>query len=152
MGLREALVARAEALEADNDWDEAVRDWRSAIDAVLPDFGNRHPRSPPQPGDNEALAFTTCDGTEGNLRNRWFNAQQQDKVWTERRDHAAVLELPTNLGQLSQEKRCDWLRKQHKKMARKWHPDKAKGNKDRAARKMNEVTEAKKALAPMFGC
>lgn len=40
--------------------------------------------------------------------------------------------------------------KQHKKLAKKWHPDKAVGDKDRAARKMNEVSEAKKALSKQF--
>ena len=40
--------------------------------------------------------------------------------------------------------------KQHKKLAKKWHPDKAVGDKDRAARKMNEVSEAQKALTKQF--
>ena len=30
--------------------------------------------------------------------------------------------------QVSQEKQCEWLKKQHKKHAIKWHPDKCKGN------------------------
>ena len=65
---------------------------------------------------------------------------------------ASVLELPSNLEQLAPEKRCVWLKRQHKKLARKWHPDKARGNKERAARKMREVSEAKEALVKRMSC
>jgi DnaJ-class molecular chaperone len=37
-------------------------------------------------------------------------------------------------------------------MARRWHPDKAKGDKKRASRKMNEITEAKEHLKEAFKC
>ena len=74
------------------------------------------------------------------------------KQWETQRDHAAVLELPSNLEQLAPEKRCVWLKRQHKKLARKWHPDKARGNKERAARKMREVSEAKEALVKRMSC
>jgi curved DNA-binding protein CbpA len=40
------------------------------------------------------------------------------------RDHRAVLELPVNLHQLSKEKQCSYVKKAHKALARKWHPDK----------------------------
>ena len=73
-------------------------------------------------------------------------------VWKQRRDHLSTLELPANLGQLSVEKQCSWIKKQHRKLARKWHPDKYRGNKERAARKMNEVTEAKEELTKRFKC
>lgn len=37
---------------------------------------------------------------------------------------AQVLELPVNLHELSADKQCEWVRKQHRKLARRWHPDK----------------------------
>jgi DnaJ-class molecular chaperone len=63
-----------------------------------------------------------------------------------------VLELPVNLHQLAKDRQCSYSKKAHKTLARKWHPDKAKGNKERAARKMNEVSEAKEKLVQELGC
>ena len=40
----------------------------------------------------------------------------------------------------------------YKKLARKWHPDKAKGSKVRAGRKMNDIAEAKEVLDKQLGC
>lgn len=37
-------------------------------------------------------------------------------------------------------------------VVRRWHPDKAKGDKARAARKMREVSEAKEALTEQLRC
>jgi len=37
-------------------------------------------------------------------------------------------------------------------MAKKWHPDKYKGNPKRGARKMMEVNDAKELLAKDWGC
>lgn len=51
----------------------------------------------------------------------------------------SVLELPVNMHQIAHDKQCTWVKKQHKVLARKWHPDKARGNKLRAVRKMREV-------------
>ena len=68
------------------------------------------------------------------------------------RDHKAVLELPANLDEIPKEKQCDWIKKQYKKLARKWHPDKAKGSKARAGRKMNDIAEAKEVLDKQLGC
>ena len=42
-----------------------------------------------------------------------------------------MLELPVNLHQLTKEKQCTYIKKAHKTLARKWHPDKARGNKAR---------------------
>ena len=86
------------------------------------------------------------------LRQRLHEANHAKELWRQRRDHLATLELPTNLGQLSPVKQCTWVKKQHRKLARKWHPDKYRGNKERAARKMSEVTEAKVELSRRFGC
>ena len=60
--------------------------------------------------------------------------------------------LPVNLHQLPREKQCNYVKKAHKALARKWHPDKAKGNKERASRKMNEVSEAKEKLVAELQC
>ena len=86
------------------------------------------------------------------LRQKLAAANQAKQLWAQRRDHLATLELPQNLNQLSSEKQCSWVKRQHRKLARKWHPDKYRGNKDRAARKMGEVTEAKEALVKRFRC
>ena len=37
-------------------------------------------------------------------------------------------------------------------MVGRWHPDKAKGSKERAARKMNDVAEANTVLNAQLGC
>ena len=68
------------------------------------------------------------------------------------RDNIKILDLPVNLDESSQDVRCKWLKKQYKKMILKWHPDKYKGNKDRGARKMRVVNDAKEALAKKWDC
>ena len=40
----------------------------------------------------------------------------------------------------------------YRKLARKWHPDKYRGNPERGSRKMREVSEAKKVLSERFKC
>ena len=98
--------------------------------------------------DAKPYLFKDEEGVEHDLRQRLQNAQRSAKQWETQRDHAAVLELPSNLEQLAPEKRTivRWLKRQHKKLARKWHPDKARGNKERAARKMPR-TRRKRRLA-----
>jgi curved DNA-binding protein CbpA len=44
------------------------------------------------------------------------------------------------------------LKKQFKVLVRKYHPDKYKGNKKRAARKFREVKEAKEIMSNAFEC
>ena len=44
-----------------------------------------------------------------------------------RRDHKRVLDLPDNIMELNKKSRCKWVKNQHKALAKKWHPDKAKG-------------------------
>uniref|UniRef100_A0A7S2HD45 J domain-containing protein n=1 Tax=Octactis speculum TaxID=3111310 RepID=A0A7S2HD45_9STRA len=131
-GLREALEIRAEALGRDNDHDEAVRDLSRAVHSAETTGSSR-----------EVLQ---------GLRQKLQQAQHAKRLWKERREYADTLELPQNLGQLSPEKQCTWIKKQHRKLARKWHPDKYKGNKDRGARKMNEVSEAKEVLSKRYRC
>ena len=43
-----------------------------------------------------------------------------DCHWHEGRDHKKVLELPSNIEEIDKERRCDWLKKQYKKLAKKW--------------------------------
>jgi tetratricopeptide (TPR) repeat protein len=130
--LREAFVTRAEAEGRDNDHDGAVRDFARALESAEVSGA-----------EYEAIQ---------SLRQRLHEANHAKELWRQRRDHLATLELPTNLGQLSPVKQCTWVKKQHRKLARKWHPDKYRGNKERAARKMSEVTEAKVELSRRFGC
>jgi len=130
--MREALEARADALGRDNDWDEALRDLASANDLAEKGGADEEQRQ--------------------SLRRRQHEASQAQRLWRERRDHLSTLELPQNLGQLPHDKQCSWIKKQHRKFARKWHPDKYRGNSDRGARKMREVSEAKDSLTKQFRC
>jgi hypothetical protein len=74
----------AEALERDNDFDEAVRDWRHALNLA------------------EASGSTT-DVVNG-LRQRHQQATRKELMWENQRDHTKVLQLPTNLLQLQSKK------------------------------------------------
>jgi len=130
--VREALLARAEALSLDDDHDEAVRDFSKALD-----------NAEKSGVKDEPLML---------LKRRVQEAQQAKMLWSKRRDYLTTLELPANLGQLSHEKQCSWIKKQHRKLARKWHPDKYRGNRDRGSRKMSDVSEAKQALSDRYKC
>ena len=123
-----AYRARAESYMADHDYREAVRDFRQVVEYSS--------------GDEKYEA-------EESLR----NAEWKEKDWEEHRDHQKVLGLPVNFDTLKHESKCAWLKKMHKKMVKKWHPDKRrKGNKKRAERKFAEVAEAKKVLEEQFEC
>ena len=67
------------------------------------------------------------------------------------RDHAKILELPIDLEQRGKDIKCAWLKKQFKTLVRKYHPDKYKGNKKRAARKFKEVKDAKEIISKAWG-
>ena len=122
---------RAEALTTDHDYDEATRDYRAALDA----------------------AQRTSDGELINsLNHAYHTAKQAETNWAEHRDHSIVLQLPVNIAELDPKRRCMWIKKQYKAMAKKWHPDKARGDKNRASRKMSEVGDAKRALVEQYGC
>jgi len=133
MKLVEVRETLAEAHTKDNNFDEAVKEFRAAL-TQLEDVG-----------------------ADANLRiemtRKWRRAQQQEKAWEERRDHLKVLDMPSNIDRLSTENKCNWLKKQHRKMVTKWHPDKAKSEKrGRAERKFNEVAEANKVLKARWDC
>jgi hypothetical protein len=154
-----AVLMRGAATAQDRNFDEAVRDFREAVD--------------------KTSGIVSGEKAQA-LHQKLQQAMHKQREWQQRRDHRccaaapdftrprilvvsisrsdaglgrrAVLELPVNLQQLSQEKQCTWVKKQHKALARKWHPDKARGNKQRAARKMREVSEAKEALVEQLRC
>ena len=132
----------------DFNYDDAVSDLRSALEHAS--------------GEKQQAVQQKLNQAQDAQR-KWRCLDPTDrKVWQDNRcghpnpqngrDHKAVLELPANLAEIPKEKQCDWLKKQYKKLARKWHPDKAKGSKVRAARKMNDVAEAKEVLDTQLGC
>ena len=146
--MREARLARAEAYMKDLNYDDAVTDLRSALEHA---------------GGELQQEIQNKLNDAQNQKRKWRCVDPSDrKVWQENRcghpnpqngrDHRAVLELPANLNEIKQDKQCDWIKKQYKKLARKWHPDKAKGNKIRAARKMNDVAEANEILNKQLNC
>ncbi len=146
--LREAQEARAEAYMKDFNYDDAVSDLRAALEHAS--------------GEKQQEVQRKLTEAQ-NAQRKWRCLDPSDrKVWQENRcghpnpqngrDHKAVLELPANLAEIPKEKQCDWVKKQYKKLARKWHPDKAKGSKVRAGRKMNDIAEAKEVLDKQLGC
>eukprot|EP00240_Pyramimonas_obovata_P003213 CAMPEP_0118922272 /NCGR_PEP_ID=MMETSP1169-20130426/1255_1 /TAXON_ID=36882 /ORGANISM="Pyramimonas obovata, Strain CCMP722" /LENGTH=691 /DNA_ID=CAMNT_0006863111 /DNA_START=71 /DNA_END=2142 /DNA_ORIENTATION=+ len=103
----EALQARGRAHSHDNNWDDATTDYREALELIK------------QGGNRDAIM---------ELERVLREATAKQREWNERRDHRAVLELPVNVHQLPQEKQCEWIKRQHKKLALKWHPDKVVGS------------------------
>ena len=148
---KEAYLARAEALLLDMDYDEAVQDFRAAVDLV--------------PEDDEH------QGEKRELNHKLQQTQQQQGLWNggtkdmrfnantgypdgrpPQRDHAKILQLPIDLEERSKDIKCAWLKKQFKLLVRKYHPDKYKGNKKRGTRKFKEVKEAKEILSKAWEC
>jgi DnaJ family protein C protein 3 len=142
----EALLARAEVLIYDDDYDEAVDDLRLALDYLS--------------GDAKKEAEVKL--REAQQKKEEWNGGRKDQFYNEHRgfpdgkppsrDNIKILGLPVNLNDSSSEIQCKWLKKQYKHMAKKWHPDKYKGNPKRGARKMREVNDAKELLAKEWGC
>mmetsp|Transcript_25944 Transcript_25944/g.39263 ORF Transcript_25944/g.39263 Transcript_25944/m.39263 type:complete len:651 (-) Transcript_25944:208-2160(-) len=145
---KESLLARAEALMLDDDYDEAVTDFRMAFDMMDDD-----------------------DEQKREVHHKLQNAMQQQSLWNggekdhrfnehtgypdgrpPQRDHAKLLQLPIDLEQRSKDIKCRWLKKQFKLLVKTYHPDKYKGNKKRAARKFKEVKEAKDIISKQWGC
>eukprot|EP01047_Picozoa_sp_COSAG01_P031686 COSAG01_NODE_2256_length_8067_cov_5.797691_13_plen_109_part_00 len=95
----------------------------------------RGPRGPKGAAAHHDDTFPDTKVHAPSLRSSHAPSQQwndNDCGWnydpSEGRDHKRVLELPANIEEIDQERKCSWLKKQYKKLARKWHPDKAKGN------------------------
>jgi hypothetical protein len=143
-------LVRAEALLLDMDYDEAVQDFRAAVELV--------------PEDDET-------GEKRELNHKLQSTMQQQAAWNggqkdhrfnehtgypegrpPQRDHAKILELPIDLEERGKDIKCAWLKKQFKTLVRKFHPDKYKGDKKRAARKFKEVTDAKAIIASAWDC
>ena len=148
---KEAYLVRGEALLLDMDYDEAVQDFRAAFELV--------------PEDQENMQ------EKRELHHKLQQTQRQQELWNggvkdyqfnentgypdgrpPQRDHAKILQLPIDIEEQSKEIKCAWLKKQFKKLVRKYHPDKYKGNKKRAARKFKEVKEAKEIISKAWEC
>eukprot|EP00656_Telonema_subtile_P004313 TRINITY_DN11954_c0_g1_i1.p1 TRINITY_DN11954_c0_g1~~TRINITY_DN11954_c0_g1_i1.p1 ORF type:complete len:491 (+),score=197.83 TRINITY_DN11954_c0_g1_i1:102-1574(+) len=123
----QAYRARARAHSKDNNHEEAVEDLRAAAEVA---------------GQAE----------EGEVQHELEQAQHRQREWQEHRDHRVVLELPSNIDELEHPARCMWIKKMYKRLAMRWHPDKAKGTKKRAERKMRECAEAKQELVKRWRC
>ena len=102
----EALVARAKAHMADSNFDEAVRDYRGALEQM----------DQAGAGGGGTAHQALRQEVDGELH----TAKHKAHMWKERRDHALVLELPVNIHEVSPKSKCGWLKKQYKKMAKKW--------------------------------
>ena len=124
-----ALLARGETHARDAYFEGALFDLRVALEVIEP-VANR--------GSAEANALLSEIREKTHLYERDRRAHEHD------RDHFAQLDLPENLRELPKDRRCEFVKKAFKKAALKWHPDKAvEAGKARAARKMNEMTEAR---------
>ena len=152
--VREALEARAAAHEHDKNYDDAVVDLRAALELAGGAGG----------GGEKAQELQEGLRRMQDLQRKWACVDPSDhKAWQDNRcghpqmgdggrDHKAVLELPANLDQLKREDQCGWVTKQYRKLARVWHPDRYKGLKVRAERKMRECAEAKEVLVKQLEC
>lgn len=148
---KNAYLVRGEALLLDMDYDEAVQDFRAAFELV--------------PEDKEHMQ------EKRELQHKFKQTQHQQGLWNggvkdmrynentgypdgrpPQRDHAKILQLPIDLEERSKDIKCAWLKKQFKALVRKYHPDKYKGNKKRAARKFKEVKEAKEIISKAWQC
>lgn len=148
---KEAHLVRGEALLLDMDYDEAVQDFRIAFDLV------------PEDEDHIEEKREVHHKLQQTIRQQeLWNGGQKDMRYNENtgfpdgrppeRDHAKILQLPIDLEERSKEIKCAWLKKQFKVLVKKYHPDKYKGNKKRAARKFKEVKEAKEIISKAWQC
>jgi len=149
--LKEAYLVRGEALLLDMDYDEAVQDFRMAFDMIPENEDHMQEKREL----NQKLQQTR-------RQQEMWNGGGKDMQYNEntgypdgrppQRDHAKILQLPIDLDERSKEIKCAWLKKQFKVLVRKFHPDKYKGNKKRAARKFKEVKEAKEIISKAWNC
>ena len=106
----EILEARAIAHDKDRNYDEAVADLRAAIELT------------------SKVGRISREKVQG-LESRLQEAQESESKWNRLRDrdHVAVLDLPENIDEVKDLKRkCQWLKKNYRKMTVKWHPDRTK--------------------------
>uniref|UniRef100_A0A7S0KBY9 J domain-containing protein n=1 Tax=Micromonas pusilla TaxID=38833 RepID=A0A7S0KBY9_MICPS len=132
------MMSRAEVHLRDDYAEGAVGDLRDAVERISPNA---------ERGSSEAARILE------EARGRLHEAERAKHKHDNDRDHAKMLDLPENLAELSKDRRCDFVKKAYKKAALKWHPDKAaESGKLRAARKMNEMTEARDHVNERLGC
>jgi len=127
----EALRIRGQANLKDNNVEEAVRDLKAAVEML---------------GPGKMQEETVNALHEAEHKKREWDGEHNDMR------HRVALDLPPNLDELPQTNQCQWLKKQYRKMSLKWHPDKAKGDKVRAVRKMRETADAKEFMVKRLGC
>jgi hypothetical protein len=143
--------------EALNNCDSAVEQ-RAGNDSV-------------SPTSQKEAHLVRAEALKRELQHKLQSTQQQQDMWNggqkdhrfneqtgypdgrpPQRDHAKILELPIDLDERGKDIKCAWLKKQFKVLVRKYHPDKYKGNKKRAARKFKEVKEAKEIISKTWEC
>ena len=133
-----AFLARSEVHTRDQYYDGALQDLRTAQEIIEPSASR---------GSSEASRLLT------EIQEKSRAAESSRRTFENNRDHSKMLDLPENLNELTKERRCDFIKKAYKKAALKWHPDKAiEAGKLRAARKMNEMTEARDHVNVKLGC
>jgi len=148
---KEAHLVRAEALLLDMDYDEAVSDLRAAFELVPDD--KDHVMEKRELNHKLQSAMHEQDMWNGGQKDHRFNEHTgYPDGRPPQRDHAKILELPIDLEERGKDTKCAWLKKQFKTLVRKYHPDKYKGNKKRAARKFGEVKDAKEIISNAWGC
>jgi len=143
----EAYKYRAEANMLDDSYDDAVNDYRSAMELA---------------GGGEDKRELQMELNKASRQRDSWNGGQKDHYYNEHngfpdgrppeRDNIKILGLPVNLAEHPGEVACSWVRKQYKQLARKYHPDKYKGNVKRAQRKFDEIAAAKKILEEQWKC
>jgi tetratricopeptide (TPR) repeat protein len=148
---KEAYLIRGEALLLDMDYDEAVQDFRAALELVPDD--KDHMEEKRELHHKVQQVNQQKDLWNGGVKDYRFNENTgYPDGKPPQRDHAKILQLPIDLDHQSKEVRCAWMKKQFKALVRKYHPDKYKGNKKRAARKFKEVKEAKEIISKGWEC
>jgi hypothetical protein len=101
--IAEALVVRGKASLKDNNVDDAVSDFKQAVEKFSP-----------------GQAQQDC-------HNLLQEAEHKKREWDDEHNdqrQKIALDLPPNLEELDQQNQCKWLKKQYRKMSLKWHPDK----------------------------
>ena len=133
------------------DYDEAVSDLRAAFDLVPEDAEHLTEKRELQYKLQSAMREQAL-WNGGQKDNRFNEHTGYPDGRPPQRDHAKILELPIDLEQRGQDVKCAWLKKQFKALVKKYHPDKYKGNKKRAARKFGEVKTAKEIMTAAWDC
>jgi len=137
----EAYIWRAEANSRDESWDDAVADLEVAVAKV----------------NSQEIHVKLREAKH--QQSQWNKSEVQHNRRREEvghfyvhRPHKKILDLPDNIDELDKEQKCKWLKKHYHKVSLRWHPDKVKGGKRRAERKIREASEAKELLQMQWEC